>query len=130
MSGEPDISVPARALGDPARALIASALLGNRQIPASDLARAAGVSPSTASEHLRVLMDAGLIDVEQRGRNRFYCLAGENVARAVEALQAIAPLREVRSLCQSTISADLRHARTCYDHLAFSLSQELCRRSM
>lgn len=125
MSGEPDISVPARALGDPARALIASALLGNRQIPASDLARVAGVSASTASEHLRILMDAGLLDVQQRGRNRFYRLAGEGAARAVEALQGIAPFREVRSLRQSTISADLRRARTCYDHLAGDLGMRI-----
>lgn len=125
MGGEPDISVPARALGDPARALMASALLGNRQIPASELARVAGVSASTASEHLRVLMNAELIDVEQRGRNRFYRLASESAARAVEALQGIAPLREVRSLRQSSISADLRHARTCYDHLAGDLGMRV-----
>lgn len=125
MGGEPDISVPARALGDPARALMASALLGNRQIPASELARVAGVSASTASEHLRVLMNAELINVEQRGRNRFYRLASESAARAVEALQGIAPLREVRSLRQSSISADLRHARTCYDHLAGDLGMRV-----
>jgi len=121
MDGEPDVSVPARALGDSARGLIASALLGNRQIPAGELARIAGVSPSTASEHLHVLMGAGLIEVENRGRNRFYRLANEDVARAIEALQAVSPTRQVRSLRQSTISADLRSARTCYDHLAGDL---------
>ena len=121
MSGEPDIAIPARALGDPARGLIASALLGNRQIPAGELARAAGVSPSTASEHLHVLRAAGIVEVEHRGRNRFYRLADEDVARAIEALQAIAPTSPVRSLRQSSISIELRSARTCYDHLAGDL---------
>ncbi|WP_191905619.1 ArsR/SmtB family transcription factor [Microbacterium caowuchunii] len=118
MDGEPDIAIPARALGDTARGLIATALLGNRQIPAGELARTVGVSPSTASEHLRALREAGLVEVEHRGRNRFYRLANQDVARAIEALQAIAPTSRVRSLRQSTISMDLRVGRTCYDHLA------------
>ncbi len=75
MNGEPDISVPARALGDPARGRIVTALLGDRAIPAGELARAAGVSASTASEHLRVLLEAGIVVVDHRGRNRFFRLA-------------------------------------------------------
>ncbi len=87
MSGEPDISVPARALGDPARARMVAALLGDRAMPAGALAREAGVSPSTASEHLRILLDARIVDVERHGRNRLYQLASDDVSRAVEALQ-------------------------------------------
>lgn len=125
MNGEPDISAPARALGDPARGLMASALLGRRQIPAGELARIAGVAASTASEHLRVLRSAGIVSVEHRGRARFYRLANDDVARAVEALQAVSPRREIRSLTQSTVSAELRAGRTCYDHLAGDLGLRL-----
>jgi DNA-binding transcriptional ArsR family regulator len=121
MSGEPDIAVPARALGDPARGRIVSALLGGRSIPAGDLARAAGVSASTASEHLRVLLAAGIVEVDHRGRNRFFRLANRDVAIAIEALQAIAPRTEIRSLRQHHVSQDLRSARSCYDHLAGDL---------
>ena len=121
MSGEPDIAVPARALGDPARGRIVSALLGGRAIPAGDLARLAGVSASTASEHLRVLLDAGIVVVDQRGRNRFFRLANSDVSNAIEALQAIAPRTEIRSLRQHRASAELHSARTCYDHLAGDL---------
>lgn len=121
MSGEPDISVPARALGDPARARIAGALVGDREIPAGELARAAGVSASTASEHLAILAAAGIVTVAPRGRRRYYRLADADVARAVEALQAIAPRVEIRSLAQSSVSNQLRAARTCYDHLAGDL---------
>jgi DNA-binding transcriptional ArsR family regulator len=121
MSGEPDVSVPARALGDPARARIVSALLGDRAIPAGELAREAGVSASTASEHLRVLLDAGIVVVQHRGRNRFFRLSNAEVAHAIEALQAIAPRVEVRSLRQHGVSEALRAARTCYDHLAGDL---------
>ncbi|MGI9822738.1 ArsR/SmtB family transcription factor [Agromyces sp. Marseille-Q5079] len=119
--GEPDISVPARALGDPARGRIVSALLGDRAVPAGELARIAGISASTASEHLRVLLDAGILIVENRGRNRFFRLAGSEVSHAVEALQTISPLTEVRSLRQHRVSEELRAGRTCYDHLAGDL---------
>ncbi len=121
MNGEPDIAAPARALGDSARGLMASALLGHRQIPAGELARIAGVSASTASEHLHVLLAAGVVSVEHRGRGRFYRLANDDVARVVEALQVIAPRREIRSLTQATVSAELSAGRTCYDHLAGDL---------
>lgn len=121
MSGEPDIAVPARALGDPVRARIVTALLGDRALPAGELARAAGVAASTASEHLRHLSAAGVVRAEQQGRHRYYRLAGGHVARAIEALQAIAPRGEVRSLRQHRVSAALREARTCYDHLAGDL---------
>ncbi|MCS6556032.1 ArsR/SmtB family transcription factor [Curtobacterium flaccumfaciens] len=121
MSGEPDISVPARALGDPVRARMVAALLGDRAMPSGDLAREAGVSASTASEHLRTLLDARLVHVEQRGRNRLYRLASSEVSRAVEALQGMAPLAEIQSLRAHRISRELRAGRTCYDHLAGDL---------
>lgn len=121
MSGEPDIAFPARALGDPARGRIVTALLGDRAIPAGDLARVAGVSASTASEHLRVLLAAGIVTVDHLGRNRYFRLASTDVAIAIEALQAIAPRTEIRSLRQHHVSEELRSARTCYDHLAGDL---------
>lgn len=121
MNGEPDIAVPARALGDSARARMVTALLGDRAIPAGDLAREAGVSASTASEHLRVLLDAGIVVVDHRGRNRFFRLANSDVSHAIEVLQAIAPRTEVHSLRQHKVSVELRAARTCYDHLAGGL---------
>lgn len=121
MTGDADISVPARALGDPARGRIVTALLGGRAIPAGELARAAGVSASTTSEHLRVLLDAGIVAVDRVGRNRFFRLTDDEVARAVEALQAIAPRTVVHSFRQHRVSTELREARTCYDHLAGEL---------
>jgi DNA-binding MarR family transcriptional regulator len=98
-----------------------SALLGDRAVPAGELAREAGVSASTASEHLRVLLDAKIVAVEHRGRNRLFRLADGDVSRAIEALQAIAPRREIRSLRQHRASELLRAGRTCYDHLAGDL---------
>ena len=96
-------------------------LVGGVRVPAGELARASGVSPSTGSEHLRVLVDAGLVRVEPFGRHRYYSLAGDDVARAVEALQAVSPGTPVRSLRQRRVARELREGRTCYDHLAGDL---------
>jgi DNA-binding transcriptional ArsR family regulator len=89
-----------------------------RALPASLLASEAGVAPSTASEHLRKLVDGGLVTVHPQGRHRYYRLAGPEVASALEALSHIAPPFEVRSLKQATRAEALRRARSCYDHLA------------
>lgn len=121
MDGDVDLSVPARAMGEPARGRMLTALLAGLPLPAGHLARAAGVAPSTASEHLRVLVNAGLLTVTASGRHRHYALAGADVARAVEALQAIAPTTRVNSLRQHRVAADLRAGRSCYDHLAGDL---------
>src|SRR4051812_18178051 len=51
------------AIGDPSRAAMLVALLGGVALPASELARAAGVAPSTATSHLQRLGDAGLVVV-------------------------------------------------------------------
>ena len=108
-------------MGDPARARVLTALLGGVRLPAGELARHAGVAASTGSEHLKVLLDAGLVRVKCQGRHRYYALAGDEVAQAVEGMLAIAPGLPVRSLRQHRAAGELRAARTCYDHLAGDL---------
>ena len=70
------------------------------------------------SEHLAKLQRAGFLAVERGGRNRYYRLSGPAVATAVEALAALAPRAEVRSLRQANRAGALGDARTCYGHLA------------
>ena len=94
------------------------ALVDGRALPASMLASEAGVAASTASEHLRKLVDAGFVTVHPQGRHRYFRLAGPEVASLVEALARVAPRREVRSLKEGTRAEALRRARSCYDHLA------------
>jgi DNA-binding transcriptional ArsR family regulator len=118
MDGDTDIASVAALIGDPARARILQALGDGRALPATVLAFEAGVAPSTSSEHLARLVAGGLLRVEARGRHRYYRLAGVEVAAALEALALIAPTEQVRSLRMGTRAAALRHARSCYDHLA------------
>ncbi|MDR7327924.1 MULTISPECIES: ArsR/SmtB family transcription factor [Catenuloplanes] len=50
------------------------ALLRAGERPATDLARALGMSAPQASKHLRVLREVGLVQVREAGRERVYGL--------------------------------------------------------
>jgi DNA-binding transcriptional ArsR family regulator len=116
--GDHDLAAIAMLIGDRSRASMLSVLLGGRASTGVELARAAGVASSTASEHLTKLVDANLVVVEPAGRHRYYTLASPAVAEALERLGALAPAQDVNSLRQSNTGHALRRARSCYDHLA------------
>jgi DNA-binding transcriptional ArsR family regulator len=120
MRHEPDIASVAALLGERARAEMCLALCGGRALPAGELARRAGISAQTASNHLAKLVRGGLVRVEQQGRWRYMRLAGPEVASAVEALALIAPAngRPPDSPCDEAADVAMREARTCYRHLA------------
>jgi DNA-binding transcriptional ArsR family regulator len=112
------------AVGDSSRAAILVALMGGVARPATELARIAGVAPSTAASHFARLLDAGLVVVHVQGRHRYYALAGPHVAHAVEALVSLrAPLRKHSS------GDGLVLARCCYRHLAGRLAIAFWRRA-
>lgn len=118
MRSDVDLATLGALLSDPARAAILSELLGGEPLPAGELAFRAELTPSGASNHLRRLLDGGLVRAEAEGRRRLYRLAGPDVAAALEALGRIAAPAPVRSLRSADKRAALREARTCYDHLA------------
>jgi DNA-binding transcriptional ArsR family regulator len=105
-------------LGDPARAAMLDALMDGRARPAGELARRAGIAPSTASEHLARLVAGRLLVVEPSGRERRYRLASADVADVLEALSRLGSAAPVDSLRAASRRDALRAARTCYDHLA------------
>jgi DNA-binding transcriptional ArsR family regulator len=105
-------------LGDTSRALMLDALMDGQARPAGELARRAGVAPSTASEHLTRLVQGRLLVVEPRGRERRYRLASAEVADVLEALSCLGSEAPVTSLRAAGRTEALRAARMCYDHLA------------
>lgn len=72
-----------RGLADPARLGLLSAL---RQGPSSagELARACGLTPSNASNHLQCLLECGLVAVEAQGRQNIYALADPLIATMLD----------------------------------------------
>jgi DNA-binding transcriptional ArsR family regulator len=121
MDAGADLALVAGLIANRPRAAMLDLLLGGGAHPAGDLARQAGVAPSTASGHLASLEEGGLVTVEHVGRQRRYRLAGAHVAGVLESLASIAPALSNTSLNQVTLAEQLREARTCYDHLAGKL---------
>jgi DNA-binding transcriptional ArsR family regulator len=124
---QPRFARVAAAIGDPTRALMLSRLLDGRCYTATELAEHAGVAASTASQHLKLLVDEGLAQVRAQGRHRYFMLADADVAHALEALLRVAD----GALPESTrwrepAMRGLRHARSCYGHLAGELGVRLC----
>jgi DNA-binding transcriptional ArsR family regulator len=90
MKDGPDISKTAAMMGDPARSNMLMALMSGMSLTSAELAREAGVTPSTASGHLTQLESSGLVTSRKQGRHRYFKLADADVAHAVEALVTIA----------------------------------------
>ncbi|MFF4171538.1 ArsR/SmtB family transcription factor [Streptomyces sp. NPDC001744] len=116
-----DLAAFAALLADESRAAFLLALLDGRAWTAGELARHAGVAPSTASEHLGKLVGGGLLTEERQGRHRYVRLADPGVAQLVEDLAArsgpAVPARP-RSLREASAGEAMARGRTCYDHLA------------
>ncbi|MDJ1131861.1 ArsR/SmtB family transcription factor [Streptomyces iconiensis] len=117
----PGLAAVAGLLADGTRAAFCLALLDGRAWTATELARHAGVAPSTATEHLNALVRGGLFSEVRQGRHRYVRLADSRIASLVENLASLAPERPAApapSLSASGRKRALAYARTCYDHLA------------
>jgi ArsR family transcriptional regulator len=73
------------ALGEPNRCLIFRALLKAEDVNVGQLASAVGISESLASQHLKVLLQAGLVHKTKKGKNVYYGIDDDN--NLVTALQ-------------------------------------------
>lgn len=98
-------------------------LVDNRARTSTELAAVADVGTSTASAHLDRMLRARLLTVQAQGRHRYYCLAGPEVGRVLEALSAMAG--SVSPGFIPSAPSRLREARTCYDHVAGILGVQL-----
>ena len=81
-----------KALGDPARVRLVNLLATNGgALCLCDLIEPVGLSQPTVSHHMRKLVDAGLVEREQRGKWAFFSLKRDAVAK----LAAVADLKGV-----------------------------------
>ncbi|NKQ57191.1 winged helix-turn-helix transcriptional regulator [Amycolatopsis sp. K13G38] len=108
----------AAVLAEPSRAKMCLALLDGRAWTIGELARAAGVGPSTASEHVTRLRESGFVTGARQGRHSYVRLADPRVAELIEHLAQHAEQRPATGLKASLRARRLAYARTCYDHLA------------
>lgn len=125
MKEGPDISQIAALIGDPARANILTALMAGKALTASELATEAGVTAQTASTHLARLTDGGLLVLRKQGRHRYFSLAGDEVAKTLEALMGLAVSAGHLRRRTGPRDAAMRKARICYNHLAGEMGTQL-----
>lgn len=94
----PDASDEAlRALAHPGRRTMLR-LVWDQERPATELADAAGLSKSAASQHLKLLRDAGLVTVRVDANRRLYRADLERVSEVAAFLDEFwaAPLQRLR----------------------------------
>jgi len=113
----------AGAIAEPARSRMLCSLMDGRARTATELATLAEVAPSTASVHLARLRDDGLLSQVAQGKHRYFRLASDDVAAALEGLMFIAGAAP--SPFAPNTPSRLRVARTCYDHVAGALGVQL-----
>lgn len=118
------LSVIAKLIGDPSRAIMLSLLIDGRARTASELSVVADITSQTASAHLAKLLQGNLVSVEQQGRHRYYRLANNNVGDMLESMlvfsHSVVDKKPFGPKDQS-----LHFARSCYDHLAGELSVQI-----
>lgn len=115
----------AAVLADPSRATMCLALLDGRAWTVGELAKAADVAPSTGTEHVHRLTEAGFVATLRQGRHRYVRIEDERVAELIERLAEHADHHPPRGLRASIRANRLALARTCYDHLAGRLGVAL-----
>ena len=86
-----------KALGDQTRLRIFEAIAAKSDITCGDLVTLRGVTPATISHHLKILMDAELIECEKKGQFVHSRTMPETIAEYAAALSKIAkPGREAK----------------------------------
>lgn len=118
------IASAAAMLADPSRAAMVIALMDGQSRSAKKLALDAGVTPQTASAHLKKLLAANILVWQGRGRSKYFRIAGSEVAQAIEALS------ELNAGSLPPAAREIRFARCCYDHLAGQLGVCITERLM
>lgn len=78
-----------RALAHPARLAMLETLAGQERCVCGEIVRALPLAQSTVSQHLKVLMDAGLIRSRTEGQRSSYCIDREALAALQTEIEAL-----------------------------------------
>lgn len=121
-----EIAKIANLIGDKTRSSMLIALMEGKALTASELAFRANISPQTASNHLKKLIDTKLIFlIKTPTRYRYFKIASPLVAKALESLSLLIDIEKKKPPRHDKLDKDICFARTCYDHLAGKLGVEI-----
>jgi ArsR family transcriptional regulator len=77
-----------KAMGDETRLEILE-LLRNGKMCVCEIVPRIDASQSNISQHLRILKDAGIIELEKHGRSNYYCVTNEKVFSILDMVQKV-----------------------------------------
>jgi DNA-binding transcriptional ArsR family regulator len=117
-------------IGEPSRASMLWQLFDAGVLSAGELALTANITPQSASGHLKKLVNAGILQVEQKGRCRYYRYAKHEVTTTIEALRNLVALKKADPDHFSEEYMAMKNARVCYDHIAGRLGVSITRSLM
>jgi DNA-binding transcriptional ArsR family regulator len=80
-----------KALGDPIRWSIIQRMASVEELACSTLEENLPISKPTISYHVKILVQAGLVDVRKEARNLYYQLRRDVLRRLVDEMWALAP---------------------------------------
>jgi len=89
MNVEPNMDSLVRTIGDPTRIRMLTLLMEGRALTAKELACGVKIEPSTATSHLRRLLEDQLIAVTIHGRHKYFRLVSPKVAQLIETLMGM-----------------------------------------
>lgn len=78
-----------KALGDPTRVRLLSLIADSGEACICELTEPVGLSQPTVSHHMRLLVDAGLVTREQRGRWAYYRVVEETLRTVALAITPV-----------------------------------------
>ena len=105
------------ALADPVRRSLLRAVAVSPQ-RVVDLAGALPISRPAVSKHLRLLVEAGLVEAEQRGRERHYALRADGLRPVTAYVAALSPPERPPLVTQQALDAlETEVRRTTRDRL-------------
>ena len=104
-------------IGEPVRAKMLWNLLDGNAYTASELAMAADISGTSASNHLAKLLGAELLKVEKQGRHRYFSFSRPEIAYVVESLASLSG-HSLKKTEKETVLPGIKYCRSCYDHVA------------
>jgi DNA-binding transcriptional ArsR family regulator len=97
-----------------------------------DICTRLGLPQPRVSSHLSILLQPGVVSVDERGRQRVYTLGSRMVASLVNGLASLSVPRgrkalqvSARALKEVRSNSSIRQCRSCYDHLAGVAGVEL-----
>jgi len=116
-------------IGEPTRTTMMLRLMDGRALTSRELASAAGITAATASRHLAMLVEGGLLDVTALGRHRYHRIASAEVAMLLESIMQFSGANAAPAARRTGPRDEvMRRARTCYDHLAGRLGVAIAQR--